>query len=215
VFVLNQTSLVSTVLQTQKMAARVSGNTATQQKAGSVVVVKGCMFSGKSSEFQRRIKRARVGRQNVQVFKPLADARSPSGKVESRDFGTMDATDIESLDEVETLLRPGVTMIAIDECQFLPGIATFCADMSRKGFDILVCGLDFTFEGKPFEPPTFGNILNIVADEQVHLTAVCVVCSDTAIFSQHIGAAPKEGVKDVGGADKYRAVCRSCFNASN
>ena len=180
-------------------------------QAGHVVVVKGCMFSGKSTEFQRRITRARIAGKVVKVFRPAADARSPSGKVESRDLGTMDATEIDTLDEIADLVDRSVDMIAIDECQFLPDIADFCTRMSVQGYDVLVCGLDYTFEGKPFGGPKFGNILNVVPDEQVHLKAVCVLCGNDAIFTQHIGVPPIAGVKDVGGADKYRAVCRTCF----
>ena len=168
------------------------------------------MFSGKSTELQRRVRRNRIANKKTQIFRPAADARSPSATVESRVAGTMKATEIETLSEIHGLLEHGVQVIAIDECQFLPGIADFCMEMAAQGFDIVVSGLDFTFEGKPFTEPEFGCILNVVADDSVLCKAVCVNCGDdNAIFTKRIGTGTQ--IKQVGGTSDYQAMCRTCF----
>ena len=166
------------------------------QRVGKVCAIRGCMFSGKSTELQRRVRRNRIANKKTQIFRPAADARSPSATVESRVAGTMKATEIETLSEIHGLLEHG--------------IADFCMEMAAQGFDIVVSGLDFTFEGKPFTEPEFGCILNVVADDSVLCKAVCVNCGDdNAIFTKRIGTGTQ--IKQVGGTSDYQAMCRTCF----
>lgn len=181
---------------------------ADEKHLGKVTKIMGCMFSGKSTELMRLVKRSEYGGVRVQVFTPKADTRSPKNSVESRDFGTRQAIEIENVFEIFTLLDPTTLLVAIDEVQFLPNIAEFCQQACLIGLDVIISGLDYTYEGKPFRIEGFGCILDIPAEETITLKAVCMQrgCGKDAIYTERTVKSKK--LKIVGSTENYRAVCR-------
>jgi len=180
-------------------------------RKGEVTVIKGPMYCGKSTELIRFVKRQQYADKKVQVFRPVADTRSPSNTVQSRDMGTIEAAEIDSLDEIPQLIDAATQVIAIDEVQFLPGIADFCVAMADKGLDVIVAGLDFTYQGTPFRMDGFGCIQDVVAEKTISLTAVCMQkgCDNEAVFSERIVRG--DGIKLTGDKEAYRAVCRQHY----
>jgi thymidine kinase len=181
-----------------------------QGRAGCIEVVCGSMFSGKTEELLRRIKRARLARQQVQLFKPRVDDRYDAVKVVSHEGANADAMPVGSADELLACVPLAVAVVGIDEVQFFDetilGVAEQLAD---RGIRVIVAGLDQDYRGKPFGPMP---MLMAVAEYVTKLHAVCVACGGRACRSQRLVAS--EGQLFVGGAAAYEARCRRCFVSS-
>jgi thymidine kinase len=177
---------------------------------GRVEVITGPMFSGKSEELIRRLKRARIARQQVACFKPDIDLRYHRSAIASHSAQTHEAvtvTNVARLREELYSLLPEVEVIGIDEAQFFDqAIVQLTVELVHLGKRIILAGLDTTFTGDPFGPIP---ALMAISDEVTKLSAVCIVCGAPAIHTQRLGASRELVV--VGAAGVYEARCRACF----
>lgn len=179
---------------------------------GSIEVVCGSMFSGKSEELIRRVKRATIARLNVQVFKHSIDDRFDQVKVASHSGFTCEASAVANVGQIKELLKPGVQVVGIDEAQFFgEELSPLCQDLANRGIRVIVAGLDQDFLGRPFGPmPT----LLCIAENVDKLTAICTKCGRPASRSQRLinnKPAPADSpVIVVGASERYEARCRHC-----
>ena len=173
---------------------------------GWVEVVCGSMFSGKTEELIRRIKRAVYGKQKVQVFKPKLDNRYDDSAVVSHSQLKLVSTPIERPDEIFQHLKPDTEVVGIDEVQFLgPDVVRVVEELARRGVRVICAGLDQDYQGKPFEPmPQLLAIAEYITKE----LAICVVCGNPANRSQRLSDSSERVV--VGAAGAYEARCRKC-----
>ncbi|KAK1163759.1 thymidine kinase, cytosolic [Acipenser oxyrinchus oxyrinchus] len=175
---------------------------------GQFQVIFGPMFSGKSTELMRRVRRFQVAQYRCLVVKYAKDRRYSHNGVATHDRNTMEAVPASQLKEVykQALV---CCVIGIDEGQFFPDTVEFCEEMANRGKTIIVAALDGTFQRK-----AFGNILNLVplAESVVKLNAVCMECFREAAYTKRLGA--EKEVEVIGGTDKYHAVCRACYSAA-
>lgn len=180
---------------------------------GWVEVVSGVMFSGKSEELLRRVRRATLARKTVQVFKSHLDERYGGLRfVSTHDGGRIESEPVSSSAEIAERVRPDTQVVAIDEVQFLdPGIVGVVTDLADHGVRVIVAGTDMDFRGEPFGP--MGALL-AVAEKVDKLYAICVVCGQLATRNQRLidgNPAPAEGPTiQVGGTETYEARCRNC-----
>jgi len=180
---------------------------------GWVEVISGVMFSGKSEELLRRVRRATLARKTVQVFKSHLDERYGGlGFVSTHDGGRIESEPVSSSAEIAERVRPDTQVVAIDEVQFLdPGIVGVVTDLADHGVRVIVSGTDMDFRGEPFGPIA---ALLAVAEKIDKLYAICVVCGQLATRNQRLidgNPAPAEGPTiQVGGTETYEARCRSC-----
>lgn len=176
-------------------------------------VISGVMFSGKSEELLRRVRRATLARRTVQVFKSHLDERYGGlGFVSTHDGGRIESEPVSSSAEIAERIRPDTQVVAIDEVQFLDhGIIPVVTDLADRGVRVIVSGTDMDFRGEPFGP--IGALL-AVAEKVDKLYAICVVCGQLATRNQRLldgQPAPAEGPTiQVGGTETYEARCRSC-----
>jgi thymidine kinase len=177
---------------------------------GRIEVVTGPMFSGKSEELIRRLKRARIARQRVACYKPDIDLRYHRTAIASHGSQTHEAATVTSIDDLKALLFPQldqIDVIGIDEAQFLDAaIVPLAVELVHLGKRILIAGLDTTFNAEPFGPIP---ALMAIADEVTKLSAVCMVCGQPAIHTQRLGQSQELVV--VGAAGLYEARCRTHF----
>jgi thymidine kinase len=177
---------------------------------GRLELIVGPMFSGKSEELIRRLKRARIARQRVAVFKPDIDLRYHRTAIASHSAQTHDAETIANVERLRESLsdRLGeVDVVGIDEAQFLDeSILPLALELVHLGKRVLIAGLDTTFTNEPFGP--IPNLM-AVADEVTKLSAICMVCGAPAIHTQRLGQSQELVV--VGAAGLYEARCRLCF----
>ncbi|HUF38016.1 MAG TPA: thymidine kinase, partial [Anaerolineales bacterium] len=177
---------------------------------GSIEVITGSMFSGKTDELIRRLRRATIARQKVQVFKPIIDNRYAVEKVASHDGAVFEAQPIEKSGEILENLAPDTTVVAIDEAQFFdPEIIRVAHRLAEDRVRVIVAGLDMDFRGEPFGPmPT----LIAQAEEVQKLHAICVVCHEPAYCTQRLvngkPARYDDPIVIVGAAELYEARCR-------
>ncbi|MYD44036.1 MAG: thymidine kinase [Gammaproteobacteria bacterium] len=183
------------------------------RRQGWIEVVTGVMFSGKSEELIRRIRRALIAGRQVQLFKSHLDDRY-SGKfqISSHDGRTIDAEPISDSNELRAKILPTTEVVAIDEAQFLDdGITQVVELLAMAGKRVIVVGTDMDFRGEPFGP--MGALL-ARAEEVTKLTAICVVCGERATRNQRLidgKPATVDGPTiQVGGAESYEARCRDC-----
>ncbi len=180
---------------------------------GWVEVISGVMFSGKSEELLRRVRRATLARKTVQVFKSHLDERYGGlGFVSTHDGGRIESEPVSSSAEIAERIRPDTQVVAIDEVQFLDhGIIPVVTDLADRGVRVIVSGTDMDFRGEPFGP--IGALL-AVAEKVDKLYAICVVCGQLATRNQRLldgEPAPAEGPTiQIGGTETYEARCRSC-----
>ncbi len=178
---------------------------------GSIEVVTGSMFSGKTDELIRRLRRAKIARQKVQVFKPIIDNRYNAQKVTSHAGNEFDARPIQCSDDVFSNLDAETSVVGIDEAQFFDvGIVDVVKKLAEKGVRVIVAGLDMDFRGEPFGVmPTFLAI----AEHVDKLQAICMVCGEPACRTQRLvnGSPAKytDPVVIVGAAEMYEARCRA------
>jgi thymidine kinase len=177
---------------------------------GSIEVITGSMFSGKTDELIRRLRRARIARQNVQVFKPVIDNRYALEKVTSHAGSEFEATPVHTADQVLPLIRPETTVVAIDEAQFFGAeVCQVCQKLAARGVRVIVAGLDQDFRGEPFGPMPQ---LMALAEDVTKLHAICAVCGEEASRTQrlidNLPATFDQPVVVVGASELYEARCR-------
>ena len=183
----------------------------TDPHQGRLEVITGPMFSGKSEELIRRLKRARIARQRIAVYKPDIDLRYHRSAIASHSSQTHEAETIASVERLREALfpqLPQVEVIGIDEAQFLDdGIIPLTIELIHLGKRVLIAGLDTTYKGEPFGPiPS----LMAISDEVTKLSAVCMTCGAPAIHTQRLGQSQELVV--VGAAGLYEARCRLHFS---
>lgn len=181
--------------------------TRTRQQKGSLEVICGSMFSGKTEELIRRLKRAEFAKLKVEIFKPAVDKRYHVEEVVSHDSNSIRSTPVNTAEEI-LLLAEGVDVIGIDEAQFFDSkLPDVCSELANRGIRILVAGLDMDYLGQPFGPmPALLSIAEYVT--KVH--AICMHCGDLANHSHRISNSSELVL--VGEKDHYTPLCRSCFN---
>ncbi len=178
---------------------------------GSVEVITGSMFSGKTDELIRRLRRAVIARQKVQVFKPAIDVRYAEEKVTSHAGSNFDAVPVEKARDILERVDEDVTVVGIDEAQFFDdAIVDVCQELAGRGVRVLVAGLDMDFRGEPFGPmPT----LMAQAERVDKLQAICMVCGEPASRTQRLvngePARYDDPVVIVGASEMYEARCRA------
>ena len=179
----------------------------TRSHAGWIEVIAGSMFSGKSEELIRRLRRAKIARQKVQVFKPDIDSRFSDDHIVSHSEMRHESTKIRNASEVLTQLEPGTEVVGIDEAQFfddaLVGVAN---ELAGRGIRVIIAGLDQDYTGKPFEPMPQ---LLAIAEYITKTHAICMRCGQPANYSQRTFESEERVA--VGASDKYEARCRACF----
>ena len=183
-----------------------------QHRSGWVEVICGSMFSGKTEELIRRVRRAKIAKQNVQVFKPAMDTRYTTEAVTSHNGLGVDAVPVQSVGEIEKLIWPETSVVAIDEVQFFGWEVTeLCHKLADRGVRVIAAGLDMDFRGEPFGPMP---VLMAQAESVDKLQAICVVCGNPASRTQRLingqPAAFDDPVILVGGSESYEARCRKC-----
>jgi thymidine kinase len=185
--------------------------------SGSLTVITGSMFSGKTEELIRRVRRALYARRSVQVFKPALDIRSDETQIRSHDNRLHAAVAVATSGELLARVEPLTDVVAVEEAQFFDaGIANVCQRLAGQGHQMIVVGLDMDFRGCPFGPmPT----LLALADEVVKLRAICARCGRDASRSQRlINGAPAPASAPtilVGAQEHYEARCRHCHQVED
>jgi thymidine kinase len=177
---------------------------------GSIEVITGSMFSGKTDELIRRLRRARIAKQKIQVFKPMIDTRYAVEKVTSHAGNEFDAQPVATAADITPLIEPDTTVVAIDEAQFFDmAVSDICQQLAARGVRVIVAGLDMDFRGEPFGPMP---LLMAQAEEVDKLQAICVVCGSPASRTQRLinnkPANYDDPVVQVGGSEAYEARCR-------
>jgi len=184
-----------------------------QPNGGWIEIVCGSMFSGKTEELLRRVRRAEIARKRVQVFKPTVDNRYGQVRVASHNgVAREDAVVVACAEELLALVHPDTDVVAIDEVQFFDmAIADVCDELADRGICVIVAGLDQDFRGEPFGPMTQ---LLARAERVDKLNAICVVCSASASRTQRLIDGQPARYDDpiilVGGSESYEARCRAC-----
>jgi len=177
---------------------------------GSVEVITGSMFSGKTDELIRRLRRATIARQKVQVFKPAIDNRYNNEKVTSHAGSDFEAMPIKSSADIKQKLEKETTVVAVDEAQFFDdGIIEVVQELAKNGLRVIVAGLDTDFRGEPFGPMP---IIIAQAEDVDKLHAICMECGEPATRTQRLvngrPAHYNDPVVIVGAAEMYEARCR-------
>lgn len=180
-----------------------------ESSAGHIEVITGGMFSGKSEELIRRLRRAVIARQKVQVFKPLADTRHEPARLVSRDNRELSAVAVASSQGLREHLELGVKVVGIDEAQFFDqGLVELVTELADLGLRIIVAGLDQDYLRRPFGP--MPQILAL-AEYVDKMHAVCIRCGEPAHYSQRVAGGSEQ--LQVGDSESYEARCRRCYEA--
>lgn len=175
--------------------------------SGRIEVITGGMFSGKSEELVRRLRRALIARQKVQAFKPATDTRHEPDRLVTRDLRELEAESVRGTVELRERLRLGVQVVAIDEAQFFDAaLVDLAMELADAGIRVIVAGLDQDFARRPFGPMPG---LLAVAEYVDKMHAVCVRCGAPAHYSQRIAGGADQ--VQVGDTDAYEARCRRCY----
>jgi thymidine kinase len=174
---------------------------------GWIEVVCGSMFSGKTEELIRRVRRAVLGKQRVQVFKPKIDARYDATRITSHSAMAIEAEVVDEVGQIRARIHADTQVVGIDEAQFFNSeLIPLCQELANRGVRVVVAGLDQDYLGRPFEP--IPQLLAI-AEEITKCQAVCAKCGDPANHSQRL---LNKGERiQVGAAEAYEARCRGCF----
>ena len=176
-------------------------------REGRIEAISGGMFSGKSEELVRRLRRAALARQRVQVFKPGSDTRHGPQRLVTRDKRELEAVSVACSCELRQKLQPGVEVVGIDEAQFFDdGLVDLVGELADSGIRVIVAGLDLDYLRRPFGPmPRILAIAEYV--DKVH--AVCMRCGAPAHYSQRTAGGGEQ--LQVGDTDAYEARCRRCY----
>ena len=165
------------------------------------------MFSGKTEELIRRLNRARIAQQKVEIFKPSVDIRYHESDVVSHDANTIRSTPVESASQILLYVQE-VEVVGIDEAQFFdPEIVTVCQTLANEGKRVIIAGLDMDFRGIPFGPMP---ALMAMAEYVTKVHAICMKCGNLAHFSHR--TVTNEKLVLLGETDSYTPLCRNCFN---
>ncbi len=180
------------------------------QRSGWIEVICGSMFSGKTEELIRRLKRAKIANQKVEIFKPKIDTRYDDVSVVSHDSNSILSTPISNAAKMLELIG-AVNVVGVDEAQFFDNELTdVCQTLALKGIRVIVAGLDMDYKGKPFGP--MPNLL-AVAEYITKVHAICQHCGNLATHSYRLAA--EEGQVVLGEKDSYEARCRTCYQMGN
>ena len=178
-----------------------------RKPGGSIEVIAGSMFSGKTEELIRRMRRAQFARQKVEIFKPKIDVRYSESEVVSHDENSIPSTPVDNSAAI-LLLSGGYEVVGIDEAQFFDkGLVEVCTKLAEQGVRVIVAGLDMDFKGKPFGPMPE---LMAVAEYVTKVHAICLRCGSIAQFSHRLSANDKQVM--LGEKNEYEPLCRSCYN---
>ena len=179
------------------------------KKAGSVEVICGSMFSGKTEELIRRLKRAQFAKQKVEIYKPCIDVRYSEDQVVSHDSHSIPSTPIDSPASM-LLLSSDVEVVGIDEAQFFDDtLVDVVQTLANRGIRVIIAGLDTDFLGKPFGPMP---ALMAIAEDIQKVHAICVKCGSPANHSHRLVA--NSDLVVLGEKDEYEPLCRHCYNAA-
>lgn len=183
------------------------GGIGERSREGRIEAISGGMFSGKSEELVRRLRRAAIARQRVQVFKPTADTRHAPERLITRDNRELEAVSVVCSCDIREKLLPGVEVVGIDEAQFFDdGLIDLVSELADSGVRVIVAGLDLDYLRRPFGPmPRLLAIAEYV--DKVH--AVCMRCGAPAQYSQRMTGGGEQ--LQVGDTDAYEARCRRCY----
>lgn len=180
------------------------------QRNGWIEVICGSMFSGKTEELIRRLKRAKFARQKVEIFKPKIDTRYDDINIVSHDSNVILSTPIERSKELLRLTE-GVEVVGVDEAQFFDEeLVEVCQELAGRGIRVIVAGLDMDYRGKPFGP--MPDLL-AVAEYITKVHAICSHCGNLATHSYRKAAVVEQVM--LGEKDTYEPRCRTCFNMGN
>ena len=179
------------------------------KKSGCIEVVCGSMFSGKTEELIRRLRRAQFANQKIAIFKPTVDNRYSDVEVVSHDFHKLTSTPIK--DPADMLkVGPEVKVVGVDEAQFFgDSLVEVCQTLANRGVRVIVAGLDMDYLGQPFGPMPR---LMAVAEDVQKVHAICVKCGALASFSHRLSKS--QDLVLLGEKDIYEPLCRDCFNAA-
>jgi thymidine kinase len=182
----------------------------TQKKRGWIEVICGSMFSGKTEELIRRLRRAKIANKSVEIFKPVVDVRYHETDVVSHDANAIRSTPISHSENI-LLMGQGIDVIGIDEAQFMDNeLPEVCEKLAMMGSRVIIAGLDMDFEGKPFGP--MGALL-CKADFITKVHAICVQCGEVAHFSYRLGLDKAKIL--LGEKESYEPRCRNCYYKKN
>jgi thymidine kinase len=188
----------------------IENNIIAQRKRGWIEVITGSMFSGKTEELIRRLRRAEIARQRVEIFKPSFDMRYSATEVVSHDEKTIRSSTVDNSATI-LLLSADVDVVGIDEAQFFDtGLTEVCNKLADMGIRVIVAGLDMDFRGLPFGPVPG---LMACAEYVSKLHAVCMRCGGLAQYSHRLSDAEKLVL--LGEKETYEPLCRECFYDSN
>lgn len=176
------------------------------RRRGRIEVICGSMFSGKTEELIRRLKRAKFARQRVEIFKPAIDVRYSEENVVSHDSNSISSTPVDSSGSI-LLFTSEIDVVGIDEAQFFDnGLIDICNELANNGVRVIVAGLDMDFRGHPFGPMPQ---LCAIADEVTKVHAICVKCGQLAAFSHRKVKNDKQVM--LGETSEYEPLCRTCY----
>lgn len=176
-------------------------------RQGRIEVICGSMFSGKTEELIRRLNRARIAQQKVEIYKPLLDTRYSEEDVVSHDSNSVASTPVDSSQSI-LLMATEADVIGIDEAQFFDeGLVEVCNTLANRGKRIIIAGLDMDFKGVPFGPMP---ALCAIAEDVTKVHAICVRCGNLAHVSHRIVAGDKQVM--LGELQEYEPLCRHCYN---
>ncbi len=177
---------------------------------GWIEVICGSMFSGKTEELIRRLRRAQYAKLNVEIFKPAVDTRYDKNDVVSHDERSIQSTPVEKSSQL-LLLSDEIQVIGIDEAQFFDkDLPKVCVELANRGIRVVVAGLDMDFKGNPFGPMPH---LLACAEYVTKVHAVCLSCGELANFSHRTSL--EEGLVVLGETENYEPLCRVCFEKKN
>ena len=175
-------------------------------RAGRIEVICGSMFSGKTEELLRRLRRAKIARQKVEIFKPAIDTRYSQAEVVSHDRNTILSTPVEHSSNI-LLLSSEVEVVGIDEAQFFDdGLIDVCQQLADQGMRVIIAGLDMDFKRVPFGPIPG---LCAIADDVIKVHAICVECGNLASYSHRLVKNDKQVM--LGETEEYQPLCRQCY----
>jgi thymidine kinase len=176
------------------------------KRRGSIEVVCGSMFSGKTEELIRRLRRAKIAKLKVEIFKPAVDTRYDAIKVVSHDATEIHSTPVPNSSNIP-ILAADVDVVGIDEAQFFDmGLVQVCNQLADSGIRVIVAGLDMDFKGDPFGPIP---ALMATAEYVTKVHAICMRCGNLANHSHRITGG--SALVELGEKDSYEALCRDCF----
>ncbi|MCF8297849.1 MAG: thymidine kinase [Saprospiraceae bacterium] len=177
------------------------------ERRGWIEVICGSMFSGKTEELIRRLKRAKIAQQRTEIFKPEIDTRYDVENVVSHDENVIHSTPVQTSSQI-LLLANDVEVIGIDEAQFFDNeLPNVCNELANKGMRVIVAGLDMDFQGKPFGPIP---ALLAAAEHVTKVHAICMQCGHLAQYSHR--KTTDEKLVMLGETESYEPLCRRCYN---